>query len=423
MGLVRRRWLSDSQRRRALPPTILTEIFGGIKTKNIVSADFGKDATAGSDLQRALKRGHLIRDDLPIDQSTDTAAGREASAPVKWNTIHFRTPCLKEDLLCKVSEPVRDCCHKVTVVGAGMVGIAIVNSLLFQRITSHIAIVDAFPKKLEGEGMDIDHGSVFLGNPRIDYDTDLCITSNSKVVVISAGVRQTPGECRLDLVQRNSEILKTIIPTLLGYSPNAVFVLVSNPVDILAWVTWKVSGLPVNRVIGSGTHLDSARFRFLIGDRIGIAPSSVHGYIIGEHGDSQVALWSGVNVGGVQFRDILPNIGLETDEERWFEISKEVVRLGSTVRCLKGYTNTAIGLAVADIVHAILNNTQRVIAVSTLVQGHHDVCQETFMSLPCCIGENGITNIVRMRITELERKSFKASANIVHNLQKDIKTT
>ncbi|XP_076248645.1 L-lactate dehydrogenase B chain [Calliopsis andreniformis] len=334
-----------------------------------------------------------------------------------------RSPCLKEELLCKFSEPVRDCCHKVTIVGAGMVGVAVAYALLFKRITAHLAIVDAFPKKMEGEGMDLCHGSVFMGDPRIDYDTDFCITSNSKVIVLAAGVRQVKGETRLDMVERNTEVLKNIIPTLIGYSPNAVFIIVSNPVDILSWVTWKVSGLPVHRVIGSGTLLDSARFRFLIADRLGIAPSSVHAYIIGEHGESQVPLWSGVNVAGVQFRDILPNIGLETDEERWFEISKEVVRLGPTVRCLKGYTNTAVGLSVAEIVEAVLTNSQRVLPVSTLIQGHYDVCEEIFLSLPCSVGENGITNIIRMRITEFEKKLFQTSANIVYSVQKDVKTS
>ncbi|XP_076286524.1 L-lactate dehydrogenase isoform X2 [Lasioglossum baleicum] len=321
--------------RRSLPPTILSEVFAGVKTKTIASADFGQDATAGSDLQRAAT---------------------------------FEPLCLKEELLCKVQDPVRDCCHKITIVGAGMVGVAIANAVLFQRISPHIAMVDAFPKKLEGEGMDYNHGSVYLGDPRIEYDTDFCITSNSKVVIIAAGVRQVKGETRLDLVQRNSEILKNIIPTLVSYSPEAVFLLVANPVDILTWVTWKVSGLPVNRVIGSGTHLDSARFRYMIADRIGIAPTSVHATIIGEHGDSQVPLWSGVNVAGVQFRDILPNIGLETDDERWFDVHKQVIKLGPTVRCLKGYSNTAVGLSVADIVQSILTNSQRVIPISTLVQ-------------------------------------------------------
>lgn len=386
--LILRRSLATRHNRPTLPPTILKEYFGGSKIKRLASADFGKDATAGSDLQRA---------------------------------VSFVQPCLKEELLCKFSEPVRDCCHKVTVVGSGMAGIACVNSLLFQEITAHVALVDAFPKKLEGEGMDYVHGSIFLNDPRVEFDTDFCISSNSKVVILCAGVRPSKDETRLDLSQRNAEILKNIVPTLVGYSPNAVFLIVSNPVDILSWVTWKVSGLPANRVIGTGTLLDSARFRYLIADRIGIAPKSVKAVIIGEHGESQVPLWSGVNVAGVQFRDILPNIGLETDEERWFEIAKEVIRLGPMVRCLKGYSNTAVGLSTADIVKAILSNSQRVLPVSTMIQGHHDVCHEMYLSLPCSIGENGITNIVRMRITEFEKKLFQTSANLVYDVQKDIK--
>ncbi|KYN04330.1 PREDICTED: L-lactate dehydrogenase-like [Cyphomyrmex costatus] len=368
---------------RTLPPTVLTKILGRDKGKS-----FGKDASSGSGVQRA---------------------------------VNFVSPCLREELLCKMSEPVKDCGHKVTIVGAGMVGVALANSLLFQRITSHIAMVDVFPKKLEGEGMDYSHSSVFIGDPKIEYDTDFCVTSNSKVVAICAGVRPVKGETRLDLVKRNTEILKSIIPPLANYSPNAVFIVISNPVDILAWVTWKLSGLPVHQVIGSGTHLDSARFRYMIADRLGIAPSSVQAYIIGEHGDSMVPLWSGVSVAGVQFRDIIPNIGLETDDEKWFEISKYIVKLGAMVRCLKGYSNTAIGLSAADIIIAILRNTQTIIPVSTLVQGHHNVCHDMFLSLPCAIGENGITQIIRMHMTEHEKKLFQNSAKVVYKVQKDIK--
>ncbi|XP_015598288.2 L-lactate dehydrogenase A chain [Cephus cinctus] len=368
------------------PPSILTDIFGGHRS-NCASTRIGKTLPR-SDLQRAV-----------------------SFAP---------QPCLREELLCKVAEPVRDGMNKVTVVGSGMVGVGIVNALLFQKITSHVAIVDAFPKKLEGEGMDFGHGSVFMDAPRIEYGTDFCVSSNSKVVILAAGARQKKGETRLDLVQRNADIFKNIIPPLAEYSPNAVFIIVANPVDILAWITWKVSGFPVNRIIGSGTHLDTARFRYLIGERIGVSCKSVEGYIIGEHGDSQVPLWSGVNIAGIQFRDILPNIGLETDEENWNEIAKEVVRAGPTVRCLKGYTNIAVGLSVADITEAVLRNCQCIKTVSTLIQGHYDICHEMFLSLPCTVGENGVTQVVRMRMTEYEKKLLQNSAEIVYGIQKDI---
>ncbi|XP_047368852.1 L-lactate dehydrogenase B-B chain-like isoform X2 [Vespa velutina] len=249
-----RRSIGINRRIRDLPPTILKDILNGKNDGKVIeSASFTGDASCGSEKQRT--------DLQPV--------------------------CLREELLCKVSNPVRDCCHKVSIVGAGMVGIGVANAILFQKIASHVAIVDAFPKKLEGEGMDLSHGSLLIGDPHIEFDTDFCITSNSRVVIICAGIKQQKDETRLDLTKRNTDIFKTIIPPLLSFSPNAVFVIASNPVDILSYVTWKVSGLPYYRVIGCGTHIDTCRFRYLISDRLGIAPSSVNGIIIGEHGDSQ----------------------------------------------------------------------------------------------------------------------------------------
>ncbi|KAF7988405.1 hypothetical protein HCN44_000978 [Aphidius gifuensis] len=336
---------------------------------------------------------------------------RDAKRSVSFEPI----PCLREELLCKVSNPTRDGASKVTIGNF--------LQLVTCKISSHVAIVDAFPKKLEGEGMDYRHGSVFLDDARIEYDTDFCVSHNSKVVIIAAGVRQIKGETRLDLVQRNADIIKNIVPPLVEHSPNAVFIIVSNPVDILSWVTWKVSGLPAHKIIGSGCHLDTARFRYMIAERIGVAAKSVHGFVIGEHGDTQVPLWSGVNIAGVLFRDILPNVGLELDEEGWNEMFKDVIRAGPTVRCLKGYSNTAVGLSVADITKAILRNTHGVKSISTLVQGHHGICHEIYLSLPCVIGENGVTEIIRMRLTEYEKKLLQNSSEVIHNIQKDIKPT
>ncbi|XP_074101264.1 L-lactate dehydrogenase A chain [Cotesia typhae] len=322
-----------------------------------------------------------------------------------------------------------------------MVGVACANAILFQKISSHVAIVDAFPKKLEGEGMDYCHSSVFLDDPYIEYDTgtdnssncsqpiiqypkqfiDFCVSSNSKVVIITAGARQIKGETRLELVQKNVNIIKNIVPPLVQYSPNAVFLVVTNPVDILSWVTWKVSGLPYNKIIGSGCHLDSARLRSLISERLGVASKSVNAFIIGEHGDSQVPLWSGVNVAGVLFRDIMPTIGLEMDQEGWNELMTDIVKAGATVRCLKGYSNTAIGLTAADITRDILRNCPAVKSISTMIQGHHSIHHEMFLSLPCTLGENGVSQVIRMRITEHEKKLFQKSAEIVYNIQKGLK--
>lgn len=153
------------------------------------------------------------------------------------------------------------------------------------------------------------------------------------------GVRQRPGESRLNLVQRNTDILKGMVPKLVELSPDTLLMIVSNPCDILTWVAWKLSGLPQHRVFGSGTNLDSARFSFLMSQRLGVAPTSCHGWIIGEHGDSSVPIWSGVNVAGVRLRDINPLIGMAGDKEDWAQIHKEVVESAEEVIKLKGYTS------------------------------------------------------------------------------------
>lgn len=197
--------------------------------------------------------------------------------------------------------------------------------------------------------------------------SDFAVTAGSRLCIVTAGARQREGESRLDLVQRNTDILKGLIPKLVEYSPDTTLLIVSNPVDILTYVAWKLSGLPKNRVIGSGTNLDSSRFRFLMSQRLGVAPTSCHGWIIGEHGDTSVPVWSGVNIAGVRLREINPAVGTEEDPERWCDLHKQVVESAYEVIRLKGYTSWAIGLSVASLASAILRNTHNVHAVSTLV--------------------------------------------------------
>lgn len=155
-----------------------------------------------------------------------------------------------------------------------------------QNISSDLALVDMHEDKLKGEMLDLQHGSSFLKNAKISGSTDYSVTANSSVCIVTAGARQKEGETRLDLVQRNTDIFKKIIPELVKYSPNTILLIISNPVDILTYVAWKLSGLPYNQVIGSGTNLDSARFRFLLSKKLNVAPTSCHGWMIGEHGDS-----------------------------------------------------------------------------------------------------------------------------------------
>ncbi|KAF0041324.1 hypothetical protein F2P81_007222 [Scophthalmus maximus] len=310
--------------------------------------------------------------------------------------------------------------NKVTVVGVGMVGMASAISILLKDLCDELAMVDVMEDKLKGEVMDLQHGSLFLKTHKIMADKDYSVTANSKVVVVTAGARQQEGESRLNLVQRNVNIFKFIIPNIVKYSPNCILMVVSNPVDILTYVAWKLSGFPRHRVIGSGTNLDSARFRHLMGEKLNIHPSSCHGWIIGEHGDSSVPVWSGVNVAGVSLQQLNPKMGTEDDSENWKAVHKMVVDGAYEIIKLKGYTSWAIGMSVANLVESITKNLHRVHPVSTLVQGMHGVKDEVFLSIPCVLGSSGLTDVIHVALKAEEEKQLVQSAETLWGVQKEL---
>lgn len=277
-------------------------------------------------------------------------------------------------------EPPR---NKVTVVGVGQVGMACAVSILLRELADELALVDVMEDKLKGEMMDLQHG-------------------------------------RLNLVQRNVNIFKHIVPQIVRYSPDCIIIVVSNPVDVLTYVTWKLSGLPKHRVIGSGTNLDSARFRFLMADKLGIHASSFNGWILGEHGDTSVPVWSGTNVAGVNLQTLNPDIGTDCDEENWKETHKMVVDSAYEVIKLKGYTNWAIGLSVADLTESLIKNMNRIHPVSTMVQGMYEISDEVYLSLPCVLNSGGVASVVNMTLTDDEVAQLQASANTLWDIQKDL---
>lgn len=324
-------------------------------------------------------------------------------------------------LMTELEKPVVTSGTKVTVVGVGQVGMACAFALLTQHVASEIALIDVNAEKLKGEMMDLQHGLTFLRNLRVSASTDFAVSAGSKLVVVTAGARQKEGETRLNLVQRNVDIFKGVIPALVKHSPNTILLIVSNPVDLLTYVAWKLSGLPRNKVIGTGTNLDSSRFRFLMSERLGVAPSSVHGWIIGEHGDSSVPVWSSVNVAGVRLRDLNQELGTPKDKENWGEIHKQVVSSAYEIIKLKGYTSWGIGVSVSAIVQAIFGNTMTVYALSTNLKGYHGVTSDVFLSLPCIIGENGVTHIVNQNLSEEERSALQVSAAAMAEIQGQLK--
>lgn len=316
--------------------------------------------------------------------------------------------------------------NKVSIIGIGQVGMACAFSMLNHGIVNEIALNDIEPNKLKGEAMDLREGMAFAKTIKIIADTDLKVTSDSSVIIITAGCRQRPGESRLDLVQRNTEIYKKMIPKLASYSPEAVLLVVSNPVDIMTYVTWKLSGFPASRVIGSGTNLDSARFRFYIGEKLGISPTSCHGWIIGEHGDSSVAVWSGVNVGGVSLMDLNPKLGQDDDPEEWNLIHKQIINSAYEIIQCKGYTNWAIGLSVTEIVRSILKNENRVYALSTNLNDWTEssvlgIGKDIFLSVPCVIGQNGVQCKVTQSLNKPEGEKLVSVAKKLQEIQNNIK--
>ncbi|XP_046675211.1 L-lactate dehydrogenase isoform X2 [Homalodisca vitripennis] len=326
-----------------------------------------------------------------------------------------------DQLMTKVTEPSKSSGNKITVVGVGQVGMACAFSILTQYVTDEIALVDCVEDKLRGEMMDLQHGACFMRSPKIYSGTDYGITANSKICIVSAGVRQKEGESRLNLVQRNLDIFKHIIPQLVKHSPDTILLIVSNPVDVLSYVAWKLSGLPKNRVIGSGTNLDTSRLRFLVSQKLNLSVESVHGYIIGEHGDTSVPVWSGVNVAGVRLRDVNDDIGRKNDTESFNLIHKQVVDSAYEIIRLKGYTSWAIGLCVAKLCQSILHNAHSVHAVSNAAKGFHGIDQDVFLSLPCVLGENGVSHVIKQPLREEELQQLKKSAKTMADVIKGLK--
>ncbi|XP_025241559.1 L-lactate dehydrogenase B chain-like isoform X2 [Theropithecus gelada] len=271
---------------------------------------------------------------------------------------------LKEKFIAPVAEEEATVPNnKITVVGVGQVGKACAISILGKSLADEHALVDVLEDKLKGEMMDLQHGSLFLQTPKI----------------------------------------------------------VADKVDILTYVTWKLSGLPKHRVIGSGCNLDSARFRYLMAEKLGIHPSSCHGWILGEHGDSSVAVWSGVNVAGVSLQELNPEMGTDNDSENWKEVHKMVVENAYEVIKLKGYTNWAIGLSVADLIESMLKNLSRIHPVSAMVKGMYGIENEVFLSLPCILNARGLTSVINQKLKDDEVAQLKKSADTLWDIQKDLK--
>lgn len=303
---------------------------------------------------------------------------------------------------------------KVTIIGAGYVGATIAYALMTGGTTSEIAMIDLDQDRLAGEVMDLNHGVVFVPPVKVYAGTyEDCKDSN--IVIITAGVSQRSGETRVDLLKRNINVFKDIVPKIVEKNDKCIVLVVTNPVDVLTYATLKISGLPTNQVIGAGTVLDSARFKYLISEHCGVGPGNVHAYIIGEHGDTEVPAWSITNIASLPIEKYCIQCGRGCGDKCKEEIFNEVKNAAYQIIEGKGATYYAIGLAVRRIVEAILRDENSVLSVSSLMEGYYGV-EDVCVSLPTIVNEHGIARVLDLPLKDYEIKAFQHSANTMRVL-------
>lgn len=299
--------------------------------------------------------------------------------------------------------------RKVSIVGVGSVGTAIAYACLIRGSAGALALFDMNAQKVRAEVLDLNHGSQFVPHCRISGSDDVAVTANSAVVIVTAGAKQNPGQSRLDLAVANVAMARDLTPRLLDQSPDAILVYVTNPVDVVTYAAAISVELPDGRIFGSGTVLDSSRFRYLIAERADLAVANVHGFIVGEHGDSEIPLWSSVSIGGVPADEFTRDCALVFDDDTQRQISHDVVNAAYEIIAGKGATNLAIGLSTARIIEAILGDQHRVLPVSTVQRGAYGISDVAF-SLPTVVSARGAGRVLEVPLSASELLGVQASA-------------
>ena len=296
---------------------------------------------------------------------------------------------------------------KVVLIGTGFVGMSFAYSALNKGSFETLVLIDVNHEKAVGEAMDLNHGLAFAPRKMHIYAGDYQDCKDADIVVITAGVNQKPGETRLDLLKRNAEIMKSVVKQVMASGFNGIFLVATNPVDILTYVVYEASGLPKTKVIGSGTSLDTARLRYEVAKRIHIDVRNVHAYILGEHGDSEFVCWSNANVGSKPIMDVI-----ETIDKIKFEdlqvIADDVRNAAYEIISRKQATYYGIGMALNRIVMAILNNDHAILPLSVLNENEYD-CDKVYIGLPAVVNRDGIDHIVKLKLSDKEKVLLKKS--------------
>ncbi|GGK83339.1 L-lactate dehydrogenase [Ornithinimicrobium pekingense] len=300
----------------------------------------------------------------------------------------------------------------VAVVGAGAVGATIAYTALVRGSARRVALHDIDRGKLEAEVLDISHGLSFTPMGSIEGSDDVEVCRGARVVVVTAGAKQKPGQTRMDLAASTVALTRSIMPRLLEVAPDAVYVMVTNPVDVVTTAALRLTGLPPQQLFGSGTVLDSSRLRHAIATRVGVAVQNVHAYVVGEHGDTEFPLWSSASLGGVPIRDWSRMHGGALDEQARAQIADEVVNAAYRIIAGKGATNYAVALACCQIVESVLRDERRVLPVSTMLEGEYGV-DGVCLSVPTVVGAGGAIERLSVPMSDAEQEQLRRSASSI----------
>ncbi|HEY8499112.1 MAG TPA: L-lactate dehydrogenase [Clostridia bacterium] len=307
--------------------------------------------------------------------------------------------------------------RKVTIIGTGYVGSTTAYTLMTSGLFSEMVLIDLNEKKAKGEVMDLNHGMPFAAPVKI-YQGSYEDSKGSDIVIISAGANQKEGETRLDLVFKNTEIFKSIVLQIVKYNnpDDTIILVVTNPVDILTYVVTKISGWPVGKVIGSGTVLDTARFRYLIGEHVGVDTRNIHGYIIGEHGDTELPVWSLTTIAGIKMERYCDMCQCCTGGQKRQEIFNNVKNAAYEIISAKGATYYAVALAVKRITEAVMRDEFSILTVSSLLQGQYNI-SDVCLSVPTVVDRNGVNRILEIPLTSEEEAMLRRSADTLKEIQ------
>ena len=307
--------------------------------------------------------------------------------------------------------------RKAAIVGCGFVGSASAFAIMQSGLFSELVLIDADKNRAEGEALDISHGLPF-SKPMQIYAGTYEDISDAAVIIVTAGAGQKPGETRLDLVKKNVGIFKSIIPEIAKHNKNGILLIVANPVDILTYAAKQLSGFPSNRVFGSGTVLDSARLKYLLGEHLGVDSRSIHAFIIGEHGDSEIAAWSSANVSGVPLHKFCEMRGHYNHGKAMREISENVKNSAYEIIEKKKATYYGIAMSVKRICEAIVRDEKSVLPVSSVQTGEE--INGVALSMPAIVGKHGVEGLVPIELNDKEKAALKESAETLKAVIKDV---